>query len=95
MQIRHFALLVAVFLCQAAFGIGYFANEAYKTAFGIGYVIIPITGYVLVVYRLAVFRHIPRVSRAIVALPLSGVLWYVSGFLITLVVIRLGLVKPR
>jgi hypothetical protein len=95
MQIRHFALLTAVFLCQAALGIGYFVNETYKDAFGIGSVIIPIIGYALVAYRLQILRNIPKVSRVIVALGASGIVWYVGGCLITAAVIRMGLVKPR
>jgi hypothetical protein len=95
MKLRHFALLLAVFLIQASFGVGYFVYEADKNAFAIAYTLIPIAGYLMVVYRLAVFRNIPRVPRAVVAVALSGVLWYVSGLLITVAVIRLGLVKPR
>src|SRR5712671_1700236 len=89
---RRIALMLVVFLVQAALNVGYFVFVKSQGAFGIVSVLIPIGGYSIILYRLPAFKNQPIISRVLSAIAASVVIWFVAGGVIVAAIIRAGLV---
>ena len=88
-------LLAAVFLCQLAFGIGWFDDETHMVGYEIAYIIVPVTCYALVLYRLRTFWNMPKIPRTIVAVGTACCVWFVAGIVGVMNIIRMGWVQTR
>ena len=94
MRRRHVLMLAAVFCIQGALNIGYFGCHELKNAFGYASIVIPLVGYVTVLYRLPAFQNRPVAVRAILAIVISGAIWFVGGWAIMIPLVWSGLAKP-
>jgi hypothetical protein len=86
-------MFVTIFLAQAALNVGYFASREFRSAFGYALVLIPLAGYLIVLYRLPALQKAPLMIRALAAFSVSGVVWYLGSCVIFMLLLWGGIAK--